>query len=172
MSEAEVQPEVEVDAKRFDELRECYSGDLLGRNKCKTVVFANRLWTVTGTVSGGNDAPSVQLHELVPRDRYQGATGPYPFDSDGIFYKGQVVTARGRSFVMSGRKLIVVRKDDAPENQLDLLGWREAAKEDAKPKPVKTLKHTNKNPKAAKTKLPRATKPMKRKHKPHKATRR
>ena len=173
MSEVEVQAEVEVEAKRFDELRECYSGDSLGQNKCKAVAFANRLWTVTGTVSGGKVTPSVQLHELVPREQYKGATGPYPFDTDGIFYKGQVVKARGRSFVMSGRELTIVRNDDAPENQLDLLGWREAAREDAKRKSSKAVKkQTNKNPKAAKAKPPRVAMPKKKKKRPHKATRR
>jgi len=116
---------LEVDAKQFEDLCKHYSGDALGKNTCKTVVFANRLWTVTGIVSGGKIVPSVELHELVLPDQYDGPTGSYPFDSDGVFYKGQVVKARGRTFVMSGRKLEAVCTGSAPDSQLDLLGWRE-----------------------------------------------
>ncbi len=122
---------VEVDARRYKALCECYSGDLLGRNKCKPVAFANRLWTVTGTASGGEFVPTANLHELVLPEHYEGPTGPYPFDSDGVFYKGQLVKARGRSFVMSGRSLTVVctgsasESDDAGDAQLNLLDWRE-----------------------------------------------
>ncbi len=172
MNEVEVQSEVEVEAKRFDELCQHYSGDLLGKNTCKAVTFANRLWTVTGIVSGGKQVPTAQLHELVLPERFEGPTGSYPFDTGGIFYKGQVVKARGRSFVMSGRELTIVRNDDAPESQLDLLGWHEAAREDAKRKSSKAVKQTNKKPTTAKAKPTRAVTPNKKKKRPQKAARR
>lgn len=127
---------VEVDARRFEELCEHYSGDLLGQNRCKAVTFADRLWTVTGIASGGTQVPTAQLHELVLPDQFKGPTGSYPFDSDGVFYKGQIVLARGRRFVMSGRELSVTRKgggagevETEPDGQLELLGWRENRKE-------------------------------------------
>jgi len=146
---------VEVDAERFEELCRHYSGDILGKNFCKPVAFANRLWTITGTVSGGNQVPTAQLHELVLPDQFEGPTGSYPFDSDGVFYKGQVVKARGRTFVMSGRTLLVARKDGAPASQLDLLDWHEDGAESIerrKPKAQKNVNKVTERPLAAKKK--------------------
>lgn len=141
---------VMVDAKRFEDLCQYYSGDLLGQNKCKTVVFEGRLWTVTGICGGGNMTPTVELHELVPAERYIGPTGSYPFDSDGVFYKGQAVKARGQNLVMSGRKLVVMRTDEAPDSQLDLLDWVEEPKTGARKKSSKAANKKKKSTNARK----------------------
>lgn len=98
----------EVSPRQFELLCACYSGDILADNKCKAIGFDGRLWTVTGTQSGGNGLRMATLHELVPIELYCGPVESYPCDADGVFYKGQGVTAAGKRYVMSGRRLEVV----------------------------------------------------------------
>lgn len=163
---------VEVDAERFEELCRHYSGDILAKNTCKPVAFANRLWTVTGTAGGGNQMPTAQLHELVLPDQFEGPTGAYPFDSDGVFYKGQVVKARGRNFVMSGRTLLAVRKEEAPASQLDLLDWHEDGSDSMERRTPKARKAASKIRESRPATKRKAARPKKRAQKPRKIKRR
>lgn len=113
--------QVRVNQVQFERLCGYYSGDLLSRNQCKAVSFQRRLWTVTGIVHRGNASGQVILHELAPPELYRGATGSYPCKMDGVFYKGQSVTASGRNYVLTGRCLEAVQEADVEHGpQVDL----------------------------------------------------
>ena len=109
-----------VEAKRFEAMTRCYSGDLLAKNKCRAIEYEGKLWTATGIWYLKGDQ-QVILHELVLPEMYDGPTGTYPFRTDDVFYKGQVVTVRSETYVMNGHRIevdLIVENEDAGQQEL------------------------------------------------------
>jgi len=101
---------VGVSDEFFERAHGCYSGDALVKNKIKGVVrLLGRSWACTGA-SGRGGVDEVYLHEVVAADAYDGETGPYPFEADGVFYRGQLASHRGKQYVLTGKKLTIVRR--------------------------------------------------------------
>ena len=117
--------EVTVDAERFAAFVAAYSGQTLTKNRCKSVIFEHRLWTVT-ELSYMRGETTATLHELVAPERYHGKTGSYPTKNSRVFYKGQVVRARGEPYVMSGRRITVRKSAVGPAVQGELFGSLDA----------------------------------------------
>lgn len=119
MVDPEEEPNYTLDAKQFKPLEDAYSADKIMDNKCKSVMFCNKLYTCTGGLFWKHQR-WITLAELVPKESYAGATYTYseksatPIRGEN-FYEGVVVKTRGEEYVLTTDRLTIKLKPDTEE---------------------------------------------------------
>lgn len=138
---------IEVDAERFKEIEESYSGDRLSEKNTlrRPFKFQGSFFVAIGGISGGNSIPQEECYQIVPRHQFAGQAKWYGEKLENVpvsdeeakwgdgwaeqrrsqaegFYHGMLAKRGGSEWVLVGPPLVFQQKEGSVDSkQLELL---------------------------------------------------